>query len=79
MTIFRLRWPEADFGLGKTPHLEQALDRLSEREAVEPFPPNWHWELRGQALYGLGRYEEAASTFARMTSLNYWGHGAQTD
>lgn len=54
---------------------QQALDRLSEREAVEPFPPNWHWELRGQALYELGRYEEAASTFARMTNLNYWDHG----
>ncbi len=54
---------------------QQALDRLSEREAVEPFPPNWHWELRGLALYELGRYEEAASTFARMTNLNYWVHG----
>jgi adenylate cyclase len=54
---------------------QQALDRLSEREAVEPFPPNWHWELRGLALYELGRYEEAASTFARMTNLNYWDHG----
>ena len=54
---------------------QQALDRLSEREAVEPFPPNWHWELRGQALYELGRYEEAASTFARMTNLHYWDHG----
>jgi TolB-like protein/Tfp pilus assembly protein PilF len=54
---------------------QQALDRLSEREALEPFPPNWHWELRGQALYELGRYEEAASTFGRMTNLNYWDHG----
>jgi TolB-like protein/cytochrome c-type biogenesis protein CcmH/NrfG len=54
---------------------QQALDQLSEREAVEPFPPNWHWELRGLALYELGRYEEAASTFARMTNLNYWDHG----
>ena len=54
---------------------QRALDQLSEREAVEPFPPNWHWEIRGQALYLLGRYEEAASTFERMTHLNYWDHG----
>jgi adenylate cyclase len=53
---------------------QQALDRLSEREAVEPFPPNWHWELRGQALYQLGRYEEAVSTFERMTHLHFWDH-----
>lgn len=53
---------------------QRALDLLSDREAVEPFPPNWHWELRGQALYLLGRYEEAASTFERMTHLNFWDH-----
>ncbi len=55
---------------------QQALDRLSEREAVEPFPPNWHWELRGQALYQLGRYEEAVSTFERMTHLHFWDHAS---
>ncbi|MCZ6774753.1 MAG: BTAD domain-containing putative transcriptional regulator [Proteobacteria bacterium] len=51
-----------------------ALDRLSEMAAFEPFPPIWLWEHCGLALYGLGRYEEAASNLARMTTLNPWDH-----
>jgi len=53
---------------------QQALDRLDQRESLEPYPPNWHLEIRGQALYGLERFAEAAEVFRRMTVLNPWDH-----
>ena len=53
---------------------EAALDRLIEKDTVEPFPTNSHWEDRGSALYGLGRYAEATASFEHMTHLNYWNH-----
>ena len=53
---------------------QEALDRLAERDTVEPFPRNGSWEIRGIALYGLGRYTEAVTTFEQMTHLNYWNH-----
>ena len=53
----------------------QALDLVEQWERFEPFPPNWHWELRGFTLYGLERYEEAASAFERMGTLHPWTHG----
>jgi TolB-like protein len=54
---------------------QQALDRLDRREALEPFSPIWHWKIRARALYGLGRYEEAAAAMEHMASFNYWNHG----
>jgi tetratricopeptide (TPR) repeat protein len=53
---------------------QKALHLLDEREAVDPIPPNWHWEIRGEALYGLGRYADAIVCFERMLNLPYWTH-----
>ena len=54
---------------------QDALDRLVEKDTVEPFPSNGAWEVRGMALYGSGRYTEAIIAFEHMTHLNYWNHG----
>jgi TolB-like protein len=54
---------------------QRALDFLAKREAIEPFPPNWHWEIRGRACYFLGQYQEAVDTFGRMARFNYWNYG----
>ncbi len=53
---------------------EKALQLLDEREAVDPIPPNWHWELRGEALYCLGRYAEAVASYERLPIIHYWIH-----
>jgi TolB-like protein len=53
---------------------EKALQLLDEREAVDPIPPNWHWEIRGEALYCLGRYAEAVASYERLPTLHYWVH-----
>ena len=49
---------------------EQALERLNRREAIEPFPPSYHLEIQGTALYSLERYQEAVASFERMTILH---------
>ncbi len=53
---------------------EKALQLLDEREAVDPIPPNWHWEIRGEALYCLGRYGDAVASYERLPTLPYWVH-----
>jgi TolB-like protein len=53
---------------------QKALQLLDEREAVDPMPPNWHWEIRGEALYALGRYADAIVCFERIPNLPYWVH-----
>jgi TolB-like protein len=53
----------------------QALELLTRREAIEPVPPpDWHWEIRGQALYGLGRWEEAIAALERSATVHSWVH-----
>jgi adenylate cyclase len=53
---------------------EEALEALRQFEALEPLPPNWHWEVLGVIHFNLGRYSEAAETITRMSALNYWNH-----
>ena len=53
---------------------EEALEALRQFEALEPLPPNWHWEVLGLIHFNLGRYSEAAETITRMSALNYWNH-----
>jgi len=67
-------WSHYGWYLNATGEHQQALDRLDQRESLEPFLPNWHLEIRGQALYGLERFAEAAEVFRRMTVLVPWHH-----
>lgn len=43
-----------------------ALARLDEMQRLNPYPPNWYWELRGLALYHGGHYGDAANAFTRV-------------
>jgi adenylate cyclase len=52
----------------------EALQRLDETMRRDPFPPNWYWEIRGMALFCLGRYDEAIAAYHRMTLLHPWIH-----
>jgi len=53
---------------------EEALAKIRSIERYEPYPPNWLWDTLGIILYDLGRFEEAADVFRRLTSLNWWNH-----
>jgi tetratricopeptide (TPR) repeat protein len=70
-------WVWADYAwyltsIGKS---EEALERLDSKENFEPYPPNWHWEIRGQVLYMLKRYGEARTALERMTVTPFWVKG----
>ncbi len=73
-------WVWADYAwyflsIGKR---QEALDRLDAKEIFEPYPPNWHWEIRGQVLYLLERFEEAVAAFDRMSITPFWVNGLLT-
>ncbi len=70
-------WIWADYAwfltsIGKS---EEALERLDSKEIFEPYPPNWHWEIRGMVLYTLKRYGEARTSLERMTVIPFWVKG----
>jgi len=44
---------------------EEALKVLDAALLRDPFPPVWFWEVRGSALFLLGRYEEAISYYQK--------------
>jgi len=53
---------------------EQALEYLDRRAAVDPYLPNWHWEIRAEALYDLRRYEEAAQVLEQQANRNLFSY-----
>ncbi len=48
------------------------LDKLRERD---PYHPVFVHELRGFALFQLGRYEDAIVAFNKMNTDHFWQHG----
>jgi adenylate cyclase len=53
-------------------HPNAALDWLDRAVRLNPHLPNWHWELRGLALYHLRRYLEAAEAFEHISGGPVW-------
>jgi len=70
-------WTEYAWYLTAVGEHQKALDFLAQREKIEPFPPNYHWEIRGLAAYALGQYEEALRAFDRMTRCAPFVHGCR--
>ena len=54
--------------------MDEALQRLDDTMRRDPFPPSWYWEIRGQTLFQLERYEDAIRAFNCMTTLHPWNH-----
>ena len=51
---------------------EDALEWLDKAMRFDPFHPDWMFDVKGQALYMTGRYEDAAATFDRIKQPPYW-------
>jgi adenylate cyclase len=68
-------WTDYAWFLTSVGRSEEALERLDSKEIFEPYPPNWHWEIRGQVLYDLERYDEARTSFERMSVVPFWVKG----
>jgi adenylate cyclase len=68
-------WADYAWFLTSVGRSEEALERLDSKENFEPYPPHWHWEIRGQVLYALKRYDEARTSFERMSVIPFWVKG----
>jgi TolB-like protein/DNA-binding winged helix-turn-helix (wHTH) protein len=53
---------------------EDALAYAAEAMRLNPFHPNWYWNIEGRVLHTLGRFEAAEHAFARVTNPPFWTH-----
>jgi TolB-like protein/Flp pilus assembly protein TadD len=58
--------------LTRTGRPTEALQRLDEAMRRDPFSPTWLWEMRSNALFHLGRYEESIAALRAMSTLHPW-------
>jgi TolB-like protein/Tfp pilus assembly protein PilF len=50
----------------------RALSRVREAMRLNPYHPNWYWNVEGLCLHRLGRYEEAISAYGRIDQPQFW-------
>jgi tetratricopeptide (TPR) repeat protein len=55
--------------------LDEALATLDAALERDPFPPTWHWDVRGYVLFHLGRYAEAINAFRNVRAEPFWTVG----
>jgi adenylate cyclase len=51
---------------------EEGLLRVREAMRLNPYHPNWYWNIEGRCLHTLGRYEEAIAAFERVDAPQFW-------
>ena len=51
---------------------EEGLRRVGEAMRLNPFHPNWYWNIHGRCLHTLGRFEEAIGSFDRVVNPPFW-------
>jgi TolB-like protein/DNA-binding SARP family transcriptional activator len=51
---------------------EEGLLRVREAMRLNPYHPNWYWNLEGRCLHSAGRYDEAIAAFERMDVRQFW-------
>jgi TolB-like protein len=52
----------------------EALEILDIAMNRDPFPPAWHWQIRGIALLHARRYQDVIDSLSRMNRLHAWDH-----
>jgi tetratricopeptide (TPR) repeat protein len=68
-------WSHYAWYLETVGEAENALAYLDRALALDPHPPNWHWDLRTETLYALGRYEEAIEILEQKPIPHFWDFG----
>ena len=51
---------------------EDGLKRIREAMRIDPFHPNWYWNIQGRCLHTLGRHEEALAAFLRHNTPPFY-------
>ena len=52
---------------------EEGLLRVRDATRLNPYHPNWYWNIEGRCLHTLGRYEQAIDAFERVDAPQFWG------
>ncbi len=50
----------------------EGLARVREAMRLNPFHPNWYWNLEARCLHSEGRYEEAIAALERIDDPQFW-------
>jgi adenylate cyclase len=48
--------------------------RVREAMRLNPFHPNWYWNIYGRCLHTLGRFAEALDAFRRIPAPPFYVH-----
>ena len=51
---------------------EEGLKMVAEAMRLNPFHPNWYWNIEGRCLHTMGRFEEAIAAFERVANPPFW-------
>ena len=51
---------------------EEGLARIREAMRLNPYHPNWYWNIEGLCLLIAARYQEAIEAFARIDHPHFW-------
>ena len=51
---------------------EAGLMRVREAMRLNPFHPNWYWNIYGRCLHTAGRYHEAIEAFRKIDTPQFW-------
>jgi len=51
---------------------EEGLKLVAEAMRLNPFHPNWYWNIEGRCLHTMGRFEEAIAAFERVANPPFW-------
>ncbi len=51
---------------------EEGLLKIREAMRLNPYHPNWYWNIYGRCLHTLGRYEEAVEVFEKIVNPPFW-------
>jgi adenylate cyclase len=57
-----------------TGHPDDGLAMIDEVKHHDPFPPSYVHEVKGFALFQLGRYADALASFNTVSTDHYWHH-----
>jgi TolB-like protein len=51
---------------------DEGVACVREAMRLNPFHPNWYWNILGRCLHTLGRYDDALDAFSRVANPPFW-------
>ena len=55
-----------------TGHPEKGLSRVREAMRLNPYHPNWYWNIEGLCQHRIGKYEDAIAAYERIDVPQFW-------